>query len=90
MPTIRHVLFPLDFSAAGMAAIPYVRALANHFHDKLTVLSVVPPAWVTPPGLDSTNDRHGPGGAAALATGAFGPVADGRFRVASGSNHSGG
>jgi nucleotide-binding universal stress UspA family protein len=51
MPAIRHVLFPLDFSAAGMAAIPYVRTLANQFHAKVTVLSVVPPAWVTPPGL---------------------------------------
>src|SRR5579862_9794287 len=55
MPTdtfsIRHILFPLDFSAAGMAAIPYVHALANQFHARVTVLSVVPPAWVTPPGL---------------------------------------
>ena len=51
MPTIRHILFPLDFSAAGMAAIPYVRGLANQFHAKVTVLSVVPPAWVSPPGL---------------------------------------
>src|SRR6202046_5946907 len=51
MPAIKHVLFPLDFSAAGMAAIPYVRALANQLHARVTVLSVVPPAWVTPPGL---------------------------------------
>ena len=51
MPIIKHILFPLDFSAAGMAAIPYVRALANQTHAKLTMLSVVPPAWVTPPGL---------------------------------------
>jgi nucleotide-binding universal stress UspA family protein len=51
MPTIQHILFPLDFSAAGSAAIPYVRALANRFHAKVTMLSVVPPAWVTPPGL---------------------------------------
>jgi nucleotide-binding universal stress UspA family protein len=51
MPTIKHILFPLDFSAAGMAAIPYVRALANQLHAKVTVLSVVPPTWVTPPGL---------------------------------------
>jgi nucleotide-binding universal stress UspA family protein len=51
MPTIQHILFPFDFSAAGTAAIPYVRALANHFHARVTVLSVVPPAWVTPPGL---------------------------------------
>jgi nucleotide-binding universal stress UspA family protein len=51
MPTIKHILFPLDFSAAGMAAIPYVRALANQFHAQVTVLSVVPPSWVSPPGL---------------------------------------
>ncbi len=55
MPTdtfaLKHILFPLDFSAAGMASIPYVRALANQFHARVTVLSVVPPAWVTPPGL---------------------------------------
>ncbi len=51
MPTIKHILFPIDFSAAGIAAIPYVRALANQFHAKVSVLSVVPPAWVTPPGL---------------------------------------
>lgn len=51
MLTIRHILFPLDFSAAGMAAIPYVRALANRFHAKVTILSVVPPAWVSPPGV---------------------------------------
>jgi nucleotide-binding universal stress UspA family protein len=51
MPNIKHILFPLDFSAAGTAAIPYVRALANQFHARVTVLSVVPPAWVTPPGL---------------------------------------
>jgi nucleotide-binding universal stress UspA family protein len=51
MPTIKHILLPLDFSAAGTAAIPYVRALANQLHARVTVLSVVPPAWVTPPGL---------------------------------------
>lgn len=51
MPTIRHILFPLDFSAAGTAAIPYVCAFANQFRAKVSVLSVVPPSWVTPPGL---------------------------------------
>ncbi|MGP0074127.1 MAG: universal stress protein [Bryobacteraceae bacterium] len=51
MLTIRHILFPLDFSAAGMAAIPYLRSLANQFHAKVTLLSVVPPAWVSPPGI---------------------------------------
>jgi nucleotide-binding universal stress UspA family protein len=51
MPSIKHILFPLDFSAAGTAAIPYVRTLANQFHAKLTILSVVPPAWVAPPAI---------------------------------------
>ena len=51
MSTITHILFPLDFSAAGTATIPYVRALANQLHARVSVLSVVPPAWVTPPGL---------------------------------------
>jgi nucleotide-binding universal stress UspA family protein len=51
MPNIRHILFPFDFSTAGTAAIPFVRALSNRFHAKVTVLSVVPPAWVSPPGL---------------------------------------
>ncbi len=51
MPTIRHILFPIDFSAAGVAAVPYVRGLANRLHAKVTLLSVVPPTWVAPPGL---------------------------------------
>lgn len=51
MPKIRHILFPLDLSAAGMAAIPYVRALSNQLNARVTVLSVVPPAWVSPPGI---------------------------------------
>lgn len=51
MPTLQQILFPFDFSAAGTAAIPYVRTLANQFHATVTVLSVVPPEWVSPPGL---------------------------------------
>lgn len=51
MPTIKHILFPLDLSAAGMAAVPYVDALANQLQARVTVLSIVPPAWIAPPGL---------------------------------------
>lgn len=51
MPTVKHILFPLDLSEAGMAAIPYVSALANQLHAKVSVVSVVPPAWIAPPGL---------------------------------------
>jgi nucleotide-binding universal stress UspA family protein len=51
MPAIKHILLPLDFSAASLAAIPYVRALANQLHAKVTALSVVPPTWIAPPGI---------------------------------------
>jgi nucleotide-binding universal stress UspA family protein len=51
MPSIQHILFPLDFSAAGTAAIPYVSALATRFQARVTLLSVVPPAWIAPPGI---------------------------------------
>jgi nucleotide-binding universal stress UspA family protein len=51
MPTIKHILLPLDFSAASLAAVPFVRALANRVHAKVTLLSVVPPTWIAPPGL---------------------------------------
>jgi nucleotide-binding universal stress UspA family protein len=51
MPAIKHILLPLDFSAAGVAAIPYVSTLANQFHAKVTILSIVPPAWIAPPGM---------------------------------------
>jgi nucleotide-binding universal stress UspA family protein len=51
MLTIQHILFPFDFSPAGSSAIPYVRTMADLFHARVTVLSVVPPAWVSPPGV---------------------------------------
>ena len=82
MPTIKHILFPLDFSAAGTAAIPYVRALANQLHAKVTVLSVVPPAWVTPPGLIPPPVRLGPGGAAERTASALGRAGDRRPGIA--------
>ncbi len=51
MSMIQHILFPLDFSAAGTAAIPYVSALASRLQAKVTILSIVPPTWVAPPGI---------------------------------------
>jgi nucleotide-binding universal stress UspA family protein len=53
MPLIQHILFPFDFSQAGMHAVPYLRVLAKQLHAKITVISVVPPAWVEPPALIS-------------------------------------
>ena len=52
MAQIQHILFPFDFSAAGLRATPYVRALANRLNAKVTLLSVMAPTWVEPlPGL---------------------------------------
>ena len=52
MAPIQHILFPFDFSAAGLRAVPFVRALANRLHAKVTLLSVVAPTWIEPlPGM---------------------------------------
>jgi nucleotide-binding universal stress UspA family protein len=47
MPTIRHLLFPYDGSDQGRDAVRYVRALAQRFSARVTVLGVVPPALET-------------------------------------------
>jgi nucleotide-binding universal stress UspA family protein len=47
-----HILFPFDFSAQGLQAAPFVRALAGRLHARVTVLGVVPPAFeVMPAGM---------------------------------------
>jgi nucleotide-binding universal stress UspA family protein len=52
MAPIQHILFPFDFSAAGLRAVPFVRALASRLHARVTLLSVMAPMWVEPlPGL---------------------------------------
>jgi len=45
MPTIRHVLFPYDFSTQGRQIVPFVRALATCFSARVTLFSVVPPPF---------------------------------------------
>ncbi len=44
---IRHILFPYDFSRQGELAAPYVKTLANQFNARVTILSVVPPAYAS-------------------------------------------
>lgn len=39
---IKQILFPFDFSAQGLQAVPFVRALASQLGASVTVLSVVP------------------------------------------------
>jgi nucleotide-binding universal stress UspA family protein len=49
MATIKHILFPYDFSDQSKQAIPFVRAIANVFEARVTLLSVIPPVWTPPP-----------------------------------------
>jgi len=49
MLTIKHILFPFDFSAQGVQAAPFVRALAQRFNARVTLLSAVPPVWDVAP-----------------------------------------
>ena len=49
---ITHISFLYDFSVQGSRAAPFVHALADQFHARVTVLSVVPPTFeVMPAGL---------------------------------------
>ena len=43
MPPITRILFPFDFSDRCCHAVPFVRATANRFGAKITVISVVQP-----------------------------------------------
>jgi nucleotide-binding universal stress UspA family protein len=45
MPTLKHIVFPVDFSAHVNTAVPYVAAFAHRFDAKVTLLCVVPPIW---------------------------------------------
>ena len=47
--TIKHILFPFDFSDNGRRAIPFVRAVAERYEARVTVVSVVPPVWDVAP-----------------------------------------
>jgi nucleotide-binding universal stress UspA family protein len=43
--SLRHILFPYDFSNQCRQAVPFVRALATHVGARVTLLSVVPPLF---------------------------------------------
>ena len=45
MLTIKHILFPIDFSERTCAAVPFVQAMAKGFDAKITLMSVAPPYW---------------------------------------------
>jgi len=48
MTTLKHILFPFDFSHQASLAVPFVRAVAKHFEARITLISVVPPVWDVP------------------------------------------
>jgi len=47
MLTIKHILFPFDFSKRSCGAVPFVEAMANRFGAKITLLSVAQLLWPT-------------------------------------------
>ena len=49
MATIKHILFPFDFSQQALRAAPFVRAVASRYEAHITLMSIVPPVWNVPP-----------------------------------------
>jgi nucleotide-binding universal stress UspA family protein len=49
MPSIKHLLFPFDFSAQSLQVLPFVRSLATHFDATITLFSVMPPSFEAVP-----------------------------------------
>jgi len=45
MLAIKKILFPIDFSERCCGAAPFVRAMAQRFGARITVMSVVSPSW---------------------------------------------
>ncbi len=45
MTSIKHILFPIDFSDRCCAAVPFVEAMASHYNAKLTLISVAQPLY---------------------------------------------
>ncbi len=51
MATIKHILFPFDFSPPGVLAARFVRTTAERYGARVTLLGVIPPIWNVPPPL---------------------------------------
>ena len=49
MLTIKHMLFPCDFSEQCSSAVPFVLAIASRFEARVTLLTVNPPPRAEPP-----------------------------------------
>ena len=58
MLSIKHILFPFDFSVQGVQAAPFVRALAQRFNARVTLFSTGSPAWNLPAGHRPTEEQR--------------------------------
>ena len=62
MLTIKHILFPIDFSERTCGAVPFVSAMASRFGAHITLMSVMSPipfgGWKQS-GLGREGSRHG-------------------------------
>src|SRR4051812_30844033 len=45
MPTIKHILFPVDFSKRCEGAAPFVGNMARQFGAAVTLFTAMPPVW---------------------------------------------
>ena len=45
MLAIKHILFPIDFSERCCGAAPFVRAMAQRFGARITLMSAISPFW---------------------------------------------
>jgi nucleotide-binding universal stress UspA family protein len=55
---IRHILFPYDFSQQGHLTAKYVTAFAKRFGARVTIMSVVPPAFSGVPAAVGGAELH--------------------------------
>jgi nucleotide-binding universal stress UspA family protein len=53
MLAIKQILFPIDFSERSCGAAPFVRAMAQRFGARITLMSVVSPFWQATSGVIS-------------------------------------
>ena len=58
MRTLSHILLPIDFSERAVAAAHSARSLADHFHSRLSLLHVIPPAQYDAGPLAATGTIH--------------------------------
>src|SRR5947208_8752241 len=45
MPSIKHIVFPVDFSDRCTGAVPFVEKMARHHDAKITLISVAHPYY---------------------------------------------